>query len=69
MRGTRDDRPDYQRLLADVRALRAQGQAVVVAAALDCFGRRLLERIRSREELKALGMSVYSVREGGDQPV
>src|SRR5436853_51281 len=64
---SRDDRPDYQRLLADVRGLRAQGQpVVVVVAALDRFGRRLLERVRSREELKALGVSVHSVREGGE---
>ncbi|HEY7061706.1 MAG TPA: recombinase family protein [Chloroflexota bacterium] len=65
--GTRDDRPQYQRLLADVRALRAQGVAVViVVAALDRFGRRLLERVRSRDELKALGVPVHAVREGGE---
>src|SRR2546428_13776336 len=41
MRGTRDDRPDYQALLAEVRGLRARGQAaVVVVAALDRFRRR-----------------------------
>lgn len=65
--GTRDDRPQYQQLLADVRQLRAQSVSVViVVAALDRFGRRLLERIRSRDELRALGVAVHSVREGGE---
>jgi site-specific DNA recombinase len=65
--GTRDDRPQYQRLLSAVRALRAGATpAVVVVAVLDRFGRRLLERVRSREELKALGVAVHSVREGGE---
>jgi site-specific DNA recombinase len=41
--GTRDDRPQYQQLLATVRALRAGATpAVVVVAVLDRFGRRLL---------------------------
>src|SRR5688572_15312306 len=67
MAGTRDDRPQYQALLAEVRRLRAEGQSVVVAvAALDRFGRRLLERVRCREELKRLGVPVHSVREGGE---
>jgi DNA invertase Pin-like site-specific DNA recombinase len=60
MKGTRDDRPGYQRLLADVRAMRAQGYTiVVVVAALDRFGRKLLERVRSRKELKGLGVPVH----------
>jgi site-specific DNA recombinase len=67
--GKRDDRPAYQQLLADVRTFRSQGTAImVVVAALDRFGRRLLERVRSREELKALGVAVHSVREGGELP-
>ncbi len=67
MSGKRDDRPEYQRLLTEVRTLRAQGTSVVVVvAALDRFGRRLLERVRAREELKALGVPVHSVREGGE---
>jgi len=67
MKGTRDDRPDYQALLADVREQRAQGRpVVVVVAALDRLGRKLLERVRCREELKALGVPVHSVREGGE---
>jgi site-specific DNA recombinase len=65
--GKRDDRPAYQRLLVDIRALRGQGTSlVVVVARLDRFGRRLLERVRSREELKALGVAVHSVHEGGE---
>src|SRR5258708_1971187 len=40
--------------------------AVVVVVALDRFGRRMLERVRCREELKALGVTTHSVREGGE---
>jgi DNA invertase Pin-like site-specific DNA recombinase len=66
-KGTRDDRQDYQRLLAAARSLTAGGShVVVVVAALDRFGRHLLERVRSREELKALGVATHSVREGGE---
>jgi len=65
--GKRDDRPQYQALLAEVRRLRAQGQPLaVVVAALDRFGRSLLERVRSREGLKRLGVPTHSVREGGE---
>src|SRR5207248_8036025 len=54
-------------LLAEVRRLRAEGRGVaVVVAALDRFGRAILERVRSREELKWLGVPVHSVREGGE---
>lgn len=64
--GKRTDRPAYQALLRRVRELRTDGQpVVVVVAALDRFGRRVLERVRSREELKALGVETHSVREGG----
>ena len=67
MSGRRDDRPQYQALLGDVRHLRATGQTVsVVVAALDRLGRKLLERVRCREELKSLGVSVHAVREGGE---
>src|SRR5207248_1969347 len=60
-------RPQYQALLADVRRLRANGmQLAVVVAALDRFGRKLLERVRCREELKALGVPTHSVRDGGE---
>ena len=65
--GKRDDRPAYQRLLTDVRRLRAEGRRVVVIVAkLDRFGRRVLERVRCREELKELGVPTHSVRDGGE---
>jgi site-specific DNA recombinase len=65
--GKRDDRPAYQALLAEVRRLRAEGQSVVVVVfRLDRLGRRILERVRCREELKTLGVPVHSVREGGE---
>src|SRR3954466_9633840 len=49
MSGTRDDRPRYQALLAEARRMRGEGQPVaVVVAALDRFGRKLLERVRCR---------------------
>src|SRR5438874_2054742 len=67
MTGKRDDRPRYQALLAEVRRLRASGRpAAVVVARLDRLGRKLLERVRCREELKALGVPTHSVREGGE---
>src|SRR5438067_2033021 len=67
MSGKRDDRPAYQALLTEVRRLRAQGRrAAVVVVALDRLGRRVLERVRCREELKALGVTTHSVREGGE---
>src|SRR5918993_3646178 len=65
--GKRDDRPAYQVLLAEVRRLRAEGQSVVVVVfRLDRLGRRILERVRCREELKTLGVPVHTVREGGE---
>src|SRR5215212_6868735 len=65
--GKRDDRPAYQALLAEVRRLRADGQpAVVLVFRLDRLGRRILERVPCREELKTLGVPVHSVREGGE---
>ncbi len=39
---------------------------MVVVAALDRFGRRMLERVRCREELKALGVTTHCLREGGE---
>jgi DNA invertase Pin-like site-specific DNA recombinase len=65
--GTRDDRPRYQELLLEARRLSAGGKSVaVVVARLDRFGRRLMERIRSREEFRALNVTTHSVREGGE---
>lgn len=65
--GMRDQRPQYQALLQDCRTRRAEGQVVVVVVMrLDRFGRRILERVRSRDELKRLGVPLHSVREGGE---
>ncbi|MDQ3539117.1 MAG: recombinase family protein, partial [Chloroflexota bacterium] len=65
--GTRDDRPRYQSLLAEARRLRGGGQpAVVVVARLDRLGRRLMERVRGRDELREIGVTVHSVYEGGE---
>jgi site-specific DNA recombinase len=64
--GTHDDREHYQRMLTDARRLVQAGHPVSVAVVkLDRLGRRLLERVRSREELKALGVETHSVLEGG----
>lgn len=65
--GSRDDRPDYQRLLAEARTRCGRGESVVVIVMrLDRFGRRLLERVRAREELKALGVPTHSVADNGE---
>jgi site-specific DNA recombinase len=67
MGGTKDYRPAYQSLLTESRTLSAEGHRVaVVVLRLDRFGRRVLERVRCREELKSLGVSTHSVREGGE---
>ena len=67
MSGRKDARPAYQAVLERVRQLRASGRnVVVVVSALDRFGRRLLERVRAREELASLGVATHSVREGGE---
>ena len=64
--GKRDDRPHYQRLLADVRRLRAEGRRVaIVLAALDRLGRDIQERVRCWRELSPLGAEFHSAREGG----
>jgi site-specific DNA recombinase len=67
LKGTRDDRPGYQALLADVQSRRRAGKlVVVVVAALDRFGRDLAERVRVRNALQALGVATHSAREGGE---
>ena len=67
--GRKDDRPAYQEMLAEVRRLRGEGKPVVVTvAALDRFGRRLLERARMSQELAKLGVPVHAIREGGKVP-
>ena len=65
MAGDRDGRPQYQAMLSDVRRMQeSEERAVVVVASLDRLGRRLLEAVRCREELKALRVGLHSVREG-----
>lgn len=65
--GRRGNRPGYSALLDEVRRLRRLGRRVVVIVArLDRFGRNLLESIRSRNELKGLGVPLHSIREGGE---
>jgi site-specific DNA recombinase len=67
MSGKRDDRPSYGEMLEDIRHLTAEGKRVaVVVWRLDRLGRRLIERLRCREELKALGVPVHSAMEGGE---
>lgn len=64
--GRRDDRADYQRLLLTVRGLALEGKRVVVTvASLDRLGRNVAERVRAYQELKELGVTIHSVREGG----
>lgn len=59
-------RRDYQRMLEEVRTLRAQGKTVViVTAALDRMGRDLKESVRARGELKLLQVPLHALREGG----
>src|SRR5437763_12410344 len=54
MSGKRDDRPSYQDMLTDIRLLTAEHKRIaVVVWRLDRLGRRLIERLRCREELKA----------------
>lgn len=65
--GKRDDRAQYQALLREARRLTAEGKRVaVVVMRLDRLGRKLSERIRCREEFKALGVATHTVREGGE---
>ena len=69
MAGDRDGRPQYQAMLSDVRRMQeSEERAVVVVASLDRLGRRLLEAVRCREELKKLRVGLHSVREGGELP-
>lgn len=66
LQGTRSDRPGYQRLLAIVRRLRGEGKRVAVfIVRLDRFGRDGEERQRAWKELAALGVRLYSCRQGG----
>ena len=67
LQGTRDDRPDYQRMLDQVRFLRKQGRHVgVVAAALDRTGRDLAELFTMRKALRLMGVRLHYTRDGGE---
>lgn len=64
--GGRDDRPQYQALLAEARRLHGVGnRAAVIVTRLDRLGRHLLEQVRAREELKKLGCDTHAIKEGG----
>jgi DNA invertase Pin-like site-specific DNA recombinase len=65
--GRRDDRVDYQRMLRDLRGKILEGyRCVVVVAVLDRLGRRLAERVRAWDELKAAGAAFHAVDKGGE---
>lgn len=65
--GRRDDRPQYQAMLAEARRLAAEGRRVVIVVAwLHRLGRRLLEQVRAREELEGLGAAVHAANDGGE---
>jgi len=64
--GKRDDRPRYQEMLAAIRLMTTDGRRpTVIAWRLDRLGRRILERVQRREELKRLGCETHSATEGG----
>jgi DNA invertase Pin-like site-specific DNA recombinase len=66
LKGTRSDRPGYQRLLAMVRRLTAEGKQVAVFIfRLDRFGRDPEERSRAWKELAALGVRLYAIQSNG----
>jgi DNA invertase Pin-like site-specific DNA recombinase len=67
--GARDDRPGYLELLAEAHRHRHGGRAVIVVVSrLDRFGRSVLERARSAEELRKLRIPIHSVNDGGLLP-
>lgn len=64
--GAHDDRTGYQSLLAEARKLHKEGKrTAVVVVRLDRFGRDLAESARARKELRKLGCSQHSVKDGG----
>lgn len=65
--GRRDDRPQYQVMLAEASRLSAEGRRVVIVVAwLHRLGRRLLEQVRAREALEAMGAAVHAANDGGE---
>lgn len=66
MSGSRDDRPAYAAMLDEIRTMAATGKRIVVVTwRLDRMGRKVLERVQRRAELKALGCEIASATEGG----
>lgn len=66
LKGTRSDRRGYQRVLALVRRLAAEGKQIAVFfLRMDRFGRDPEERSRAWKELTSAGARLYSVRQGG----
>ena len=65
--GRHDDRAGYQALLAEAQRQAAGGRRVAITVIrLDRLGRKLLEQVRAREELKGAGVATHSTREGGE---
>jgi DNA invertase Pin-like site-specific DNA recombinase len=66
MTGRRDDRPEYQAMLAESRALAARGNRIaVVVMRSDRLGRDVPEASRARKELTQLGAAIHLIAEGG----
>ena len=59
--GTRDDRPEFQRLLRDCREGKID---LIVTKAISRFARNTVTLLKTTRELKELGISVYFQKEG-----
>jgi len=59
--GTKDDRPEFQRLLQDCRDGRID---MIVTKAVSRFARNTVTLLETTRELKALGVTVYFQKEG-----
>ncbi len=64
--GRRNDRPDYQRMLREIRAdaLDGRRRPVVLLGTLDRLGRNARERLRCWDEIEALGGRIYAADHG-----
>lgn len=64
--GTSATRPDYQAMLAEARALKAEKRrAAVIVKFQDRLGRNMLEALRAYVELGELGVEVHVTSSGG----
>jgi DNA invertase Pin-like site-specific DNA recombinase len=64
--GTKATRADYQRMLAEARALKAEGRRpAIVVKFQDRLGRNILESARAYVELTGLGIDVHVAESGG----